>query len=88
MKKFDNIIYLLVFVIFLTLIVDIFDAYYYNKFLRNNGVSFFSGVQPKLILKYITTYPGNFLTLFGVGPWVILLGYIYIDDIKEKINYK
>jgi len=83
MKKPDIFLGLLIFSIFSTLIVDAFDVYYYNKFLSQNGVSFWSLVPPKTIYKYVTTYPGNILTFFGFGPWVVLLGYLYIDDLKE-----
>lgn len=88
MKKLDIFLLLLIVTVFFTLIVDVIDVYFYNKFLRQNGVSFWSLVPPKMIFKYVTTYPGNTLTFFGFGPWIALLGYFYLDDLKEKFTRK
>jgi len=64
------------------------DAYYYNKYLGLNGISILSFVPLRVIYKYLTTYPGNILTLLGFVPWVILFGILYADDLKDKIIQK
>ncbi len=72
------------FAIVSTLIADVLDVYFYNIFLKQNGVSFWSIVSPNLIYKYVITWPGNILTLFAIGPWIVLLAYIKFMKRQNK----
>ncbi len=68
------------------LVVDIVDFWVYGNYLSEQGIGFFSTVPWSTKWQYLKTFPGNLLTLLGLGPWIIILLYLYVveklDDIK------
>lgn len=63
--------------VFVAVATDIADFFMFLRFLRQQGIGFWSRVQPQLILDYLTTPPGAILTFLGVAPWLFLLVWAY-----------
>ncbi|MCP4111738.1 MAG: hypothetical protein GY749_40475 [Desulfobacteraceae bacterium] len=66
MKKISDIhIFIFIILLFVGLLADIADFTAYLFFFKAEGTGFFSGVTLK---KYMTTFPGNILTILGFLP--------------------
>ena len=70
----------MIFLVIFGIVIDIVDFYYYQRFLSSKGIGLFSIVPFDILFEYVSSYPGNILTILGILPWILLLSYLYLSE--------
>ena len=77
-KKTDShhsfliLIFITVGLFIVALVADILDIIFYIRFANANGFAWFQPLPWALMWKYLSTWPGNFLTILGFAPYLVV----------------
>lgn len=74
------------------IIADILDAVFYFRFAQANGFRWFQFLPWNLTWQYLSSFPGNLLTVLGIAPYLLVwlmfsrLGSEFSDEALEHLD--